>query len=371
MRKIFCIISVLLLVYSATVCADEFDGIMTDDLKGEITDSFEIVQSDFLYGTNALELIQKMNSGDFSIGVKGIGNYVKEKFSDEMRNNFGFFIKITVLILLVSLIENICCDDKRKKAVSLLCASVVIITMIGLFSDLSVYVTETVDRLSLFINSLIPILLTLTATSGHTATAGMLNPIMLGVSSVITLVVKSVIIPLLFIGLALKLTDSVSGKNYLSAFGKQVYGLIKWITGFTLTIYIGIITVIGTAAPNVDEVTLKTAKYAVGTFVPYVGNMLTDSVELVLNCSSVVKNSVGVAGLIGVLSVVAVPCIKISVKVILFNILSTLVSPVAGKPVSNALDSVSSCLNIMLGLLFVVSVMYILSITVIIFIGGA
>ena len=119
------------------------------------------------------------------------------------------------------------------------------------------------------------------------------------------------------------------------------------------------------------KITLKTTKYAVGSFIPYVGGMLADSVDLILACSTVVKNSVGIAGLAGIISIVAVPCIKIVVKVIIINILSVTVSPVAGKAVVSSINNVSAYLGILLGMLVVVSIMYILSITVIIFVGGA
>ena len=363
--------TILIYLISFVVYAGTFDGVFTDKVKSEVRQSFEIIENDFISSIDAIEMIERLNEGDYTVEFSRLPEYIKNGFLNELKGNFNFFLKITVIILLVSLVENMSENISGKSILAISCSSVVVLNLIDVFYDISGYATQTIDRLILFINSLTPTLLTTLAGSGRVVSAGMLNPIMLGVSSVITLIIKSVLIPLITVGLALKLTVSVTDKRHLLNLGNQIYSLVKWLTGFMLTLYAGIIAVVGAAAPSVDEITLKTAKYAVGSFVPYVGSMLSDSVELVLNCSSVVKNSIGIVGLIGILTVVALPCLKIVVKILLFNLLSVLVAPVSGKGVLDALNNISSCLNILLGFVFVVSVMYILSITVIIYVGGA
>lgn len=363
--------AIIIYLISFVVYAGTYDGVFTDKVKNDVRQSFEIIGDDFIDGNDAVGLIERLNEGDFDSGFSGFLDFIKNSFLNEIKGSLGIFLKITVIILLVSLVDNMSANTSGKTILKIACNSVVVLNLLDVFYDTSAYITQTIDRLVLFINSLIPTLLTTLAGTGRVVSAGVMNPVMLGVSSAITLMIKSILIPLITVGLALKLTVSVTDKDHILNLGNRIYSLVKWLTGFMLTVYAGIIAVVGAAAPSVDEITLKTAKYAVGSFVPYVGSMLSDSVELVLNCSSVVKNSIGIVGLIGILSVVALPCLKITVKILLFNLLSVIVAPVTGKGVSDSLNNISSCLNILLGLVFVVSVMYILSITVIICVGGA
>lgn len=367
MKKIIFVMLIVLCFFQIIVCADGVDEVLDSNMKENIENTFEDAGLEY----NALDIIDKLNHGNFDIKFDSIWKYIKTNFSNSFKENFGFVSSVFVLVMLSALIENIQISTKNDPLIKMVVTCAVILGLINVTYEIAEYSIEIIDRLILFINSLMPTLMTLIATSGKIGTSGMLNPIMLGVSSVISLIIKSFIVPLCMIGLVLKLTGDVTSKTYLTNFGNQIYKLLKWTMGLVFTIYVGIIGVVGVATPKVDEITLKTTKYAVGNFIPYVGGMVADSVDLLLACSSVVKNSVGIAGLIGIFSIIALPCLKVAVKVISVNLLAVVVSPVAGKEVISSINNISACVGILLSMNVVVAIMYILSVTVIIFIGGA
>lgn len=367
MKKIIYMILIVFTLFNRFVYADSVDDVLNYEMKSSIENTFKSAGIEY----DALETIDKLNHGEFDISYENIWEYIKKNISLAFKENFGFISHVFVLIILSALIENIQLSVKNDSLIKMVVTCVVLLGLITVAHEITEYSIEIIDRLILFINSLIPTLMTLLATSGKIGTSGVLNPVMLGVSSVISLIIKSFVLPLSMIGLVLKLTGDITEKVYLTNFGNQIYKLLKWTLGLVFTVYVGIIGIIGVAAPKVDEITLKTTKYAVGNFIPYVGGMVADSVDLILACSTVVKNSVGIAGLIGIFSIIAIPCIKIAVKVISVNILAVIISPVAGKNIINSVNNISACLSILLGMNVVVSIMYILSVTVIIFIGGA
>ena len=367
MRKIIFLILTFFIFMQYYVCAEGVDDVLDNNMKSSIEHTFDGIDIEY----DALELIDKLNHGNFEINITNILKYFKKNITTVLKENFGFFSYVFVLVMLSALIENLQINMKNDSLTKMIINCVVVLALISVTYEIAEYSMEIIDRLILFINSLIPTLMMLLATGGKIGTSGILNPIMLGVSSIISLIIKNFVVPLSMIGLVLKLTGNISEKAYLSNFGKQIYSLLKWTLGLVFTAYVGIISILGVAAPKVDDITLKTTKYAIGSFIPYVGGMVADSVDLILVCSSVVKNSVGIVGLIGIFSIITLPCIKISVKVITVNILSVVISPVAGKSIINSVNDISSCLSILLGMNVVVSIMYILSVTVIIFIGGA
>jgi len=367
-KRFFILCLFLIFTYTNTyVYADGIDDAFDAERKNQINESFENAEIDL----NPIEIIEKLNSGDFNIEYENIFQYLKIKLTETFKDDFSFLINIFLLVIISSLVESLQSAFKNDKTVNLVVTGIVVLSTINLTYSVAEFCTQMIDRLIMFINSLIPTLMSFLASSGKIGTSGILNPIMLGVSSVISLVIKSFVIPLGIIGLCLRLTGDITDKKHLNNFGNQIYKLLKIFLGLIFSIYVSIISIVGVSAPKIDEITLKTTKYAVGNFIPYVGGMLADSVDLILNCSSVVKNSVGIAGLIGIVSIVAVPCIRMTVKLILINILSFTVSPVAGKSILNSINNISSYLGILLSMMVVVSVMYILSVTVIIFIGGA
>ena len=80
---------------------------------------------------------------------------------------------------------------------------------------------------------------------------------------------------------------------------------------------------------SVDGLTSKTAKAAVSNFIPVVGKIMGDTVETVIGCSNILKNSVGAIGIIIVLGIVLAPIIKIFVLWISFQLTSALCEAVA------------------------------------------
>ena len=54
----------------------------------------------------------------------------------------------------------------------------------------------------------------------------------------------------------------------------------------------------GLTGSTYDGVTLRTAKFAMDKFVPVVGGMFSGTMDTLIGCSLVVKNGVGVMGLI-------------------------------------------------------------------------
>lgn len=366
MKKL-CFLFIIFHFISVSVCAYSVEDVMDSDMQDNIINSFEASGVEL----DALEVIDRLNKGDFNVGVENIGSYIKENFMNLLKENVGFGITIFVLIMLASMIENINESFGDGKIVDLLVLAVIVLSMFGIVNKVSECSIQFMDNLMLFVNSYMPTLMMLLATSGRVGTVGVLNPIMITVSSVILLIVKNFIVPLNIISLILKLTGCITEKQHLKNFGEQIQKILKWLLGFMVTIYVGIIAIVGVAAPKVDDMTVKTAKYAISNFIPYVGGMVADSVELILTCSSIVKNSVGIAGLIGVLLIAIVPCLMVLVKLLVINVLNFFVSPVAGKNIIGCINNVSSCVGVFFAMNVVVSVMYIISVTVIIFVGGA
>lgn len=367
MKKIILILFIFLNFIFIYVSADGVDDAFNNEVKSNVENAFDNANIEF----DAIETIDKLNKGNFNFDYKNLGEFIKNSFLKELRENYGYFLRIFLLIILTALIDNIQISFKNDKTVNVIVSAVIVLSMITVTKDIADYTILIIDRLILFINSLIPTLMTLLATSGKAGTAGVLNPVMIGVSSVMSVIIKSFVIPLCLISLVLKLTGNITEKIHLKNFGNQIQKLIKWVLGIVFTVYVGIIGIIGVSAPKVDDIALKTAKYAVSNFIPVVGGVASDSVDLILTCSSIVKNSIGITGLIGIFIIVGVPCLKVAVKVIIVNVLTILSSTISSKNVSDSLNDVSSSLSLLLGMNVVVSIMYILSITVIIFIGGA
>src|SRR5690606_42087626 len=70
------------------------------------------------------------------------------------------------------------------------------------------------------------------------------------------------------------------------------------VLGLGFTVFLGVMVIRGAIAPVADGVALRAAKFLAGTFIPVVGGMMADAVEVVVGGSLLVKNALGVQVLV-------------------------------------------------------------------------
>lgn len=146
----------------------------------------------------------------------------------------------------------------------------------------------------------------------------------------------------------------------------MIKSLTKWLLTAALTVFSGIAAIYGFSTPPLDNIGIKTAKFAVGSIVPVVGGFLSESIETVLTGTKLMKNAVGAAGIISLIVICCIPMIKIFAILISLKITAALIEPVSDKKYADMLKEASDSVAMTLSSLLCVAVLFILSIAIII-----
>ena len=141
--------------------------------------------------------------------------------------------------------------------------------------------------------------------------------------------------------------------------------------GIILTVFVGIVSLEGSLSSSVDGITAKTAKTAVSSVIPVVGKILGDVVDSVLGCGVILKNAVGIVGVVVVISICIVPIIRISTLCIIYSFSSAFVQPIADEKIVKVLEEMAGIFKVLLGILCSLSVMLIIGITLVIKISNS
>lgn len=296
------------------------------------------------------------------------------KFFKEMAVNMHLMGKLLFLAVLCVLLQNLQ-SSFEQSGISVLAYSVcfIFLSVIALtaFYHAITLARDTIGHMVSFMEALLPLMISLLAGVGALTSAALLTPLMLFVISAVSVVVKNVILPLLLITSVLDCVNYLSDKyrlGNLTSLFKQT-GIM--ILGFTMVVFIGIITVQGVAGGVADGITLRTAKYATTTFIPVVGKMFADTVELVMGASLLLKNAVGIFGVIVVAAICALPLIKLLSLVAIVKVTGALVQPMGDDRMGRCLDAMGNNLLLVFGALLTVVLMFFLAITMIIGAGSA
>lgn len=143
-----------------------------------------------------------------------------------------------------------------------------------------------------------PLLLTLMAASGGGVSVAVYRPAVAflsgGVSSLLTEAVLPFTIVIIVFTMVSGLNDHIKLNGFISFFRNAN----KWIIGVCVTVFGIFLSVQGLTAAAYDGISLRAAKYAISNSVPIVGGFLSNGFDLVLAGSVLIKNSVGVIGIV-------------------------------------------------------------------------
>lgn len=76
-----------------------------------------------------------------------------------------------------------------------------------------------------------------------------------------------------------------------------------------------------------------------------------DAVDTVLGCGIILKNAVGVLGVIIVVGICIMPILKLSVLTVTYKILAVAVQPIADKNITSLLEQIGDIFKILLAIL--------------------
>ena len=239
------------------------------------------------------------------------------------------------------------------------------------FTEIIKLVKETASNLVGFINVLIPLLLTLMVYTGNVATSTLIEPIILFICNFTGNIIADVLIPIVLVIVVFLIISKVSEKIQIEKMAKFLKSGVIWFLGIFLTIFVGVVSLEGTLSSSVDGITAKTAKAAVSSVIPVVGKILGDVVDSVLGCGVVLKNAVGIIGVVVIIGICIIPIIKIATLSIIYSLASAVVQPIADEKIVKLLDEMSGVFKLLLAILCSLSVILIIGITMVVKISNS
>lgn len=300
--------------------------------------------------------------------------FLFKKLFEELFKQISLMGKLLFLAVLCVLLQNL--QNAFEKAnVSLLaysvCFSFLAVFAMRAFYDAIFLAVQTINHMVSFMEALLPLLITLLAGVGAITSAALFSPLMLLTVGIVATTVKHVVLPLLLLAAALECTNYLADRyrlTQLTSLFKQA-GMIT--LAFLMVIFIGIVTIQGVAGSVTDGLTLRTAKFATSTFVPVVGKVFADTVELVMGASLMLKNAVGIFGVLIIGGVCLLPLLKLFSLVAVMKITGALIEPMGDSKMSQCLIGFGNNLLLIAGAVLTVALMFFLAITMIVMTGSA
>lgn len=287
----------------------------------------------------------------------------------EIQTGIKSLLSILAIIIIHSILKSIS-ESLENDSISKLIYYVQYIAIVTIimsnFSDVINLVKQTSNNLIGFMNTLIPVLVSLMLYTGSITTTSILEPIILFLINFIGNLIQNILIPIILIIASISIISKISDQVQVAKLSKFLKSSTLWFLGIILTIFVGIVSLEGTLASSVDGITAKTAKSIVSSAVPVVGKILGDVVDSVLGCGIILKNAVGFVGVVIIISICIVPILKLSVLTISYKLVASISEVIADAKIVKLLDEMGDIFKILLGILFTIFFMVIIGTTLLI-----
>jgi stage III sporulation protein AE len=311
-------------------------------------------------------------TGSLGLTARDYFNSVIKYLFQELQGSSRLLIQLLFLGILSAILQNIQ-SNFESKSVSFVafiaCYLVMAILIIKSFILAIQVGQQTIDRMVECINALMPALIGLTAAVGGLVSASTMKITILIVGKVTTDLIRDIIILVPMFTIVLHIVDNLGEKNMTAGLNKLLEKSAQVALGLFMLIFICVVTTRGVTAPIIDQVTLKTTKFAVDNFIPFVGKTLSDAVGTIAGYSNVLKSAIGVYGLILLAFICIFPMIKLLLLILTFKFVGAVMEPIVDGRMVKCLGHAGNSLVFVLACVLSVASIFFVIITMIISAG--
>ncbi|MDR2654634.1 MAG: stage III sporulation protein AE [Oscillospiraceae bacterium] len=308
-----------------------------------------------------------------SLDTEEVIKLVLKMAADYLNNIKGTFAALLGIVLIAAMMEALkdrLSKESAGKVVDLLAALCLAgVAIVPVYSVMG-RALSALKNSSNFITAMIPVLTGIMTAGGHVVSGAGYNVAIYGLAQVIAALGSAVLGPLAGIYLAFSVVSSVSGELNLKNAAKGIKSALSWMLGICSTIFVSVLTAQTALAGTADSVIAKTGRFVVGSAVPIIGSSLSDALSAIQGCLGLLKNVVGVFGVLSLVFIFAPVVVECLVWLGILNIAAFAADALAVGETGGLLRSVSGAVSLFITILIFSAVLLVVSLGIVLLISG-
>ena len=366
MKKTVIVITVILsLVFCGNVMAEEvsIDDIYKEQFKASGADDLsDLLPSDIKEKLDEIDISSSDLSWTEYFTPQNIFQNMWSFLKSGGKRPFAALVSLMGVLLFSTAIEGFYSENKTVKYVtSLGITAAVVLPAVG---TVKVCVSA-VSSAGVFMLSFVPIYVAILVSRGKSVTAAGFSTVMLAVSQGVTALCSFCLVPLTAMQLGLSVASSALSDVNVTSITNAIKKASMWTLSLLSTILLGVLgiqTVVGGAA---DTLTSKTAKFVLGTAVPVVGATVGEALNTVRGCVKLLGASVAVYGIVAIVLIILPTVIELFLWRIGLLVGSSVAEMLGQTKAVSLIRSVDAAVSFILGVMILVGVLFIISLTVV------
>lgn len=363
--------------YTKSYAEDDIYSQIEDKVSKE-TDNIDIsdferfcaeLENNILGNRNIKHTIKEMTKGNIALTPKELITSVFNRMFEGFTSILPELLSIVMIAVLFSLIFGLTADFANKQTVEIVyfvCYFAIILIVMTLIAKVVIDVRNVIQTLTSLMNALFPPLITLMSALGGTVSSAVYKPQLALFSTLAAKVVSNVVIPLFIVTTVFSVVGNLSNNVKLDKLQSALRSISNWVLSITFGLYILYMTIAGITGGLVDTVSLKAAKFMVSSYVPILGGYLSQGFDLISASLVLIKNSLGVTGLLITLGIIISPTVKIITLTVGFKLIAGVIESISDKRMSNFISGVADCTTQLIAAVLGVGFVFLISLLLII-----
>ncbi len=366
--KKFLTVLIFILIFSFPACADDlYETSLEASGFSEVYDSTPKNVTDF-FESNDIDAFSPDFVSDLS--SKNLFSVISDFLRNGTENLGGALCSNIAILLLWAIYSCFTANEASRDGVN---TAFTVILSLSLTVPIIKLITATgaaIKSGGVFMLSFLPVFFGVTAATGAVQTAANSSLTLLIACEVTVQIIAFAVVPIACAELALAVSGIFSDMSPAFKLSASLKKASAYILTLTFTIFLGLLSVQTTISAAADSVSLKTAKFVVGSFVPVAGTALSETISTLGSSVKILQNGVGVYGIVVVLLIVLPTAAALLVWRLTLFANKTAAEMLGLEKAVKLVSAVDGTLSLLLGVLLFVSALFVISLAILLKVGG-
>ena len=329
--------------------------VMTDEMYMDIYN--EIGLNEVQYGINRLgmedisfnAIFSGIKNNDFNYVKQSVWKIIKKITVEDILVNKQLIIQLIIIVLLGSVFVKLSGSfngnfvSEQGFYVTYLMITSILLSSFLISLDM---VGDAIDSIISFVKIVIPVYaLSMNFVGNPVSSAGMYELIMVGIW-LVQIVISGIVLPMIKFYVIVSLVNNLNKEDSLSKLCILVRNIVIWMLKTIVVFIVGLSIIKSLLEPQLDALGKNTINKIVSA-IPGggMGALITGTF---LKAGVVIKNSIGIAGII-ILGIIALaPVLKTFIIMMLIRVTAAMLQPIGEKRYVNGIETLASGMSLLL-----------------------
>ena len=338
------------------------DGVNLDEMQNLVDE----LGNNSIFNVSVRERIESILKGEYSTNYSSMLSAFLGVVFGNIKSVLPFIFTLVAIGLLSNVVGNLKSNTSGvENTTNFIFLSVAILVVLISFKGILGTTNKTLNSILTQMQIVFPILITLLGTIGSVSSISIYNPLVAILSTLVSIVFDKFLYPLFIIIFVLTILGNLTDTIKFDKLNGFLMSTFKWSIGIIFTLFTGFLSIQGITAGKFDSVSIKATKFAMKSYIPIIGSYVSDGMDFFVLGATLVKNSIGLVGVLILIISILSPIIMIIVYKLALQLSSGILQITGNSKICKFLGDCNKILILPIVLIIGVSFMYIITISLI------